>query len=100
VDLATSVRAATPFAEGPAGRAVLNIGFGMGIVDGALQRRRPGRHVIVEAHPAVIKKEPKRASTTALCRAALLRRKRCLSSACGKRLCARAGLKIVTVAGF
>ena len=32
---------------------MLNIGFGMGIVDGALQRRSPGRHVIVEAHPVV-----------------------------------------------
>jgi len=61
VDLATSVRAAAPVAEGPAGRAVLNIGFGMGIVDGALQRRRPGRHVIVEAHPAVIKKKSRNA---------------------------------------
>jgi len=40
-------------AEGRSGRAVLNIGFVMGIVDNALQRRKPGRHVIVEAHPAV-----------------------------------------------
>jgi len=35
---------------------VLNIGFGMGIVDGYFQDRRPESHVIVEAHPAVIKR--------------------------------------------
>ena len=33
---------------------VLNIGFGMGIVDGFLQERQPESHVIVEAHPTVI----------------------------------------------
>ncbi|KAJ2008203.1 hypothetical protein H4R26_000323 [Coemansia thaxteri] len=32
---------------------VLNVGFGMGIIDSALQDLRPGRHVIVEAHPDV-----------------------------------------------
>ncbi|KAJ2785546.1 hypothetical protein H4R18_000491 [Coemansia javaensis] len=35
------------------GGAVLNVGFGMGIVDTALQALQPGRHVIVEAHPDV-----------------------------------------------
>lgn len=35
---------------------VLNVGFGMGIVDGYLQERRPESHVIIEAHPAVIKR--------------------------------------------
>ena len=35
---------------------VLNIGFGMGIIDGYLQDRKPDSHVIVEAHPAVIQK--------------------------------------------
>ena len=35
---------------------VLNIGFGMGIIDGFLQDRKPESHVIVEAHPAVIKR--------------------------------------------
>jgi protein arginine N-methyltransferase 2 len=35
---------------------ILNIGFGMGIVDGYFQERRPESHVIVEAHPAVIKR--------------------------------------------
>jgi len=35
---------------------VLNVGFGMGIIDGFLQERRPESHVIIEAHPAVIKR--------------------------------------------
>ena len=35
---------------------VLNVGFGMGIIDGYLQDRRPESHVIIEAHPAVIKR--------------------------------------------
>jgi protein arginine N-methyltransferase 2 len=35
---------------------VLNIGFGMGIIDGYLQERRPESHVIIEAHPAVIQR--------------------------------------------
>ncbi|KAJ2646463.1 hypothetical protein IWW40_005415 [Coemansia sp. RSA 1250] len=32
---------------------VLNIGFGMGIIDSALQKLNPAKHVIVEAHPDV-----------------------------------------------
>jgi protein arginine N-methyltransferase 2 len=36
------------------GMAVLNIGFGLGIVDRELQRYKPARHVIVEAHPDVL----------------------------------------------
>ena len=35
---------------------VLNIGFGMGIIDGYLQERKPESHVIVEAHPEVIQR--------------------------------------------
>jgi type IV protein arginine methyltransferase len=35
---------------------VLNIGFGMGIIDGYLQEREPEGHVIVEAHPVVIQR--------------------------------------------
>lgn len=35
---------------------VLNVGFGMGIIDGYLQDRKPESHVIVEAHPAVIRR--------------------------------------------
>jgi len=39
------------------GMRVLNVGFGMGIVDAAFQARLGGgRHVIVEAHPDVLKK--------------------------------------------
>ena len=33
---------------------VLNIGFGLGLVDGYLQKRRPRSHTIIEAHPDVI----------------------------------------------
>lgn len=32
---------------------VLNIGFGMGIIDGFIQKENPKRHVIIEAHPDV-----------------------------------------------
>jgi protein arginine N-methyltransferase 2 len=35
------------------GLTVLNVGFGLGLVDAALQARRPTRHVIIEAHPGV-----------------------------------------------
>ncbi|KAJ2215001.1 hypothetical protein EV179_002531 [Coemansia sp. RSA 487] len=35
------------------GATVLNVGFGMGIIDSALQELSPGKHVIVEAHPDV-----------------------------------------------
>ena len=34
--------------------AVLNIGFGLGLVDAALQERRPASHTIIEAHPDVL----------------------------------------------
>ena len=36
-----------------AGGTVMNIGFGMGIVDRAIQSHAPAGHVIVEAHPMV-----------------------------------------------
>lgn len=35
------------------GGHVLNIGFGMGLVDSAIQQYAPVTHTIVEAHPAV-----------------------------------------------
>ncbi|KAG9440221.1 hypothetical protein H6P81_020386 [Aristolochia fimbriata] len=35
------------------GGNVLNIGFGMGLVDAAIQRYNPSMHTIVEAHPQV-----------------------------------------------
>ncbi|AAS52082.1 ADR161Wp [Eremothecium gossypii ATCC 10895] len=38
----------------PAECQVLNIGFGMGIIDGFLQEQRPTRHYICEAHPDVL----------------------------------------------
>jgi len=38
------------------GLDVLNIGFGMGIVDTAIQNRKPRTHTIVEAHGGVLKK--------------------------------------------
>ena len=57
---ANSDSAGNSSSSSSSGRSVLNIGFGMGIIDGALQERiqhRPGcRHTIVEAHPAVFAK--------------------------------------------
>ncbi len=35
----------------PEGFAIVNIGFGLGIVDRLIQTYKPARHVIVEAHP-------------------------------------------------
>lgn len=34
--------------------AVLNVGFGLGLVDAELQRYKPTRHVIIEPHPDVL----------------------------------------------
>lgn len=36
------------------GFTVLNIGFGLGIIDGLFQKHKPSRHVIVEAHQDAI----------------------------------------------
>ena len=38
------------------GKRVLNVGFGLGIVDTALQSHDPSLHVIIEAHPTVYAK--------------------------------------------
>jgi hypothetical protein len=38
------------------GGDVLNVGFGMGLVDTAIQKRKPKSHTIVEAHPGVYEK--------------------------------------------
>lgn len=38
------------------GRNVLNVGFGMGIIDGFIQELGPGKHYICEAHPTVLAK--------------------------------------------
>eukprot|EP00747_Dinoflagellata_sp_TGD_P139551 gnl/TRDRNA2_/TRDRNA2_175906_c0_seq1.p1 gnl/TRDRNA2_/TRDRNA2_175906_c0~~gnl/TRDRNA2_/TRDRNA2_175906_c0_seq1.p1 ORF type:complete len:500 (-),score=49.53 gnl/TRDRNA2_/TRDRNA2_175906_c0_seq1:16-1515(-) len=40
----------------PQGKHVLNIGFGLGLVDSALNSLKPARHTIVEAHPDVLSK--------------------------------------------
>lgn len=38
------------------GKNVLNVGFGMGIIDSFVQELNPGMHYIVEAHPVVLEK--------------------------------------------
>ena len=38
------------------GKRVLNVGFGMGIIDNALQEYKPSSHIIIEAHPDVYKR--------------------------------------------
>lgn len=48
-----SVAALIP--ESTPGKRILNIGFGMGIIDGMFADLKPARHHIVEAHPAVLK---------------------------------------------
>ena len=35
------------------GGDVLNVGFGLGIIDAAIQRHSPRSHTIIEAHPDV-----------------------------------------------
>lgn len=47
-----SVAALLP--DRPAGKRILNIGFGMGIIDTAFAELNPARHHIIEAHPAVL----------------------------------------------
>lgn len=47
-----SVKALLPGAE--PGKRILNIGFGMGIVDGMFAETKPARHHIIEAHPGVL----------------------------------------------
>uniref|UniRef100_A0A7S2C2A1 RMT2 domain-containing protein n=1 Tax=Octactis speculum TaxID=3111310 RepID=A0A7S2C2A1_9STRA len=42
--------------QGLGAGAVLNVGFGMGIIDTALQSRNPTHHTIIEAHPQVYAK--------------------------------------------
>ncbi len=37
------------------GGDVLNVGFGLGIIDSAIQRHSPSSHTIIEAHPDVYK---------------------------------------------
>lgn len=39
----------------PEGFSILNVGFGLGIIDEMIQTFNPGRHVIIEPHPDAIK---------------------------------------------
>mmetsp|Transcript_21503 Transcript_21503/g.27467 ORF Transcript_21503/g.27467 Transcript_21503/m.27467 type:complete len:293 (+) Transcript_21503:113-991(+) len=41
---------------GEGGKDVLNVGFGMGIIDTEIQKLNPRTHTIIEAHPDVYKK--------------------------------------------
>ncbi|KEY64937.1 hypothetical protein S7711_08936 [Stachybotrys chartarum IBT 7711] len=47
-----SVNALVPNSE--PGKRILNIGFGMGIIDGMFSELKPSRHHIIEAHPSVL----------------------------------------------
>lgn len=47
-----SVSALLP--DSPPGKRILNIGFGMGIIDGMFAELKPSRHHIIEAHPSVL----------------------------------------------
>lgn len=38
------------------GGDVLNVGFGLGLVDRAIQSNHPASHTIIEAHPDVLHK--------------------------------------------
>jgi len=38
------------------GGDVLNVGFGLGLVDTAIQSNNPRSHTIIEAHPDVLRK--------------------------------------------
>ena len=40
-------------ARSPVCATVLNVGFGLGLVDSAIQTWRPARHIVVEAHPQI-----------------------------------------------
>jgi len=47
-----SVNALIP--DSAPGKRILNIGFGMGIIDGMFASLKPSRHHIIEAHPTVL----------------------------------------------
>ncbi|KAL8375879.1 hypothetical protein RB595_007147 [Gaeumannomyces hyphopodioides] len=53
----TTATAPTPDSSAaplPSGKRILNIGFGMGIVDSMFAATNPSRHHVVEAHPEVL----------------------------------------------
>jgi type IV protein arginine methyltransferase len=56
-----SVAALIP--DGAPGKRILNIGFGMGIIDGEFAKLQPARHHIIEAHPAVLENIAKGATS-------------------------------------
>ena len=41
-------------AKGGSGMSILNVGYGLGIVDRLFQETKPAHHVIIEAHPDVL----------------------------------------------
>lgn len=41
------------------GLAILNVGYGLGLIDKAIRRRKPRVHAIIEAHPDVLKRMQK-----------------------------------------
>lgn len=41
-------------ARGGEGMSILNVGFGLGIVDRLFHETQPSHHVIIEAHPQVL----------------------------------------------
>ena len=45
-----------------AGKRILNIGFGMGIIDGMFAEHKPSKHHIIEAHPSVLEHVSKQGS--------------------------------------
>lgn len=47
-----SVAALLP--DGATGKRILNVGFGMGIIDSMFAEHKPSRHHIIEAHPSVL----------------------------------------------
>ncbi|KHO00037.1 Arginine N-methyltransferase 2 [Metarhizium album ARSEF 1941] len=53
--MARSVAALLPGPQVQTGKRILNIGFGMGIVDGMFAQTNPSRHHIIEAHPSVLR---------------------------------------------
>lgn len=48
-------KSAEALCQGRQGLRVLNIGYGLGIVDDFFQEFKPSRHVIIEPHPDVVK---------------------------------------------
>lgn len=49
----TSISTPPAASQNGLGKRVLNVGFGLGIVDSALQEWHPSLHIIIEAHPDV-----------------------------------------------